>query len=186
MAPPADTALEGGTRDDRMCPACPGEQPSELPDSSDRRVGWPGDPSAGVPDMSSASPIPQVRENSVAFVVTSGANVGTRLGRGLTRGGSRVAVLEDTPVGEASDGIGRYLISFASRAQVLHAFDAAVADLGSPQLVVLSALPADLFVPTDSASISPGDWASAVQGAAKITLYCLQAAYAHMVKSGGG
>jgi len=136
--------------------------------------------------MSSASPTPQVRESSVAFVVTSGANVGTRLGRGLTRGGSRVAVLEDTPVGEASDGIGRYLISFASRAQVLHAFDAAAADLGSPQLVVLSALPADLFVPTDSASISPGDWASAVQGAAKITLYCLQAAYAHMVKSGGG
>jgi len=51
---------------------------------------------------------------------------------------------------------------------------------------LVSALPASLFVPTDSEGLTASEWATAVQGAAKTTLYCLQAAHSHMVKSGGG
>jgi NAD(P)-dependent dehydrogenase (short-subunit alcohol dehydrogenase family) len=50
----------------------------------------------------------------------------------------------------------------------------------------VSALPSSLFVPTDSERLTANEWTSTVQGAAKITLYCLQAAHSHMVKSGGG
>jgi NAD(P)-dependent dehydrogenase (short-subunit alcohol dehydrogenase family) len=141
--------------------------------------------------VSAANPSPQVRESKVAFVVASGANVGSRLGRGLARAGSRVAVLEDAPAGESADApdgadaVGRYPTSLASRAQVQRAFDAAAGDLGSPQLVLVSALPLSLFVPTDSERLTANEWTSAVQGAAKTTLYCLQAAHSYMVKSGG-
>jgi NAD(P)-dependent dehydrogenase (short-subunit alcohol dehydrogenase family) len=69
---------------------------------------------------------------------------------------------------------------------VLRAFDAAARDLGPPQLVLLSAVPPSLFVPTDSQELASKEWAGAVHGAAKTILYCLQAAHAHMVKSGGG
>jgi NAD(P)-dependent dehydrogenase (short-subunit alcohol dehydrogenase family) len=142
--------------------------------------------------VSAANPSPQVRESKVVFVVASGANVGSRLGRGLARAGSRVAVLEDAPGGESADAadgaydVERYPTSFASRAQVQRAFDAAAGDLGSPQLVLVSALPSSLFVPTDSERLTAKEWTSAVQGAAKTTLYCLQAAHSYMVKSGGG
>ena len=139
--------------------------------------------------MSAAKPDPQAHDGNVAFVVASGTNIGSRLGRGLARAGSRVAVLEEGPGGGADDGadaIDRYPASLASRAQVLHAFDAAAADLGSPQLVVVSALPSSLFVPTDSDGLTANEWTSTVHDAAKITLYCLQAAHSHMVKSAGG
>jgi len=142
--------------------------------------------------MSAPNPSPQVRESNVAFVVASGADVGTRLARGLARAGSRVAVLEESPADEpaaavgGADAIQRYPTSLASRAQVLRAFDAAAASLGSPHLVLVSALPSSLFVPADSEALTADEWVRAVHGAAKITLYCLQAARSHMVKSGGG
>jgi NAD(P)-dependent dehydrogenase (short-subunit alcohol dehydrogenase family) len=136
--------------------------------------------------MSCANPSSVARDSHVAFVVASGKGVGTRLGRGLVRGGSRVAVLEDAPAGEAAESIGRYSISFASRAQVLQAFDSAARDLGPPQLVLLSAVPPGLFTPIDSESLAASEWTTVVHEAAKITLYCLQAAHAHMIKSGGG
>jgi NAD(P)-dependent dehydrogenase (short-subunit alcohol dehydrogenase family) len=139
--------------------------------------------------VSAANPSPQVSAGNVAFVLASGQDVGSRLGRGLARAGSRVAVLEDGPAGGADDRtevIDRYPTSFASRAELMGAFNTAARDLGSPQLVLVSALPSSLFVPANSEDITANEWASAVQGAAKTTLYCLQAAHAHMVRSGGG
>jgi NAD(P)-dependent dehydrogenase (short-subunit alcohol dehydrogenase family) len=140
--------------------------------------------------MSAANPSPNAPESNVAFVVAAGTNVGSRLGRGLARAGSRVAVLEDSPTGQAADGMERYPTSLASplasRAEVQRAFDAAARDLGSPQLVVVSALPSSLFIAADTERVTANEWAGAVQGAAKMTLYCLQAAHSHMVKSGGG
>jgi NAD(P)-dependent dehydrogenase (short-subunit alcohol dehydrogenase family) len=136
--------------------------------------------------VSAANPSLHPRESNVAFVVAAGTNVGSRLGRGLARAGSRVAVLEDSPTGQAADGMERYPTSLASRAEVQRAFDAAARDLGSPQLVVVSALPSSLFIAADTEQVTANEWAGAVQGAAKTTLYCLQAAHTHMVKSGGG
>src|SRR5260370_21595123 len=136
--------------------------------------------------MSAANPSPHARESNVAFVVAAGTNVGGRLGRGLARAGSRVAVLEDSPTGQAADGMERYPASLASRSEVQRAFDAAARDLGSPQLVLVSALPSSLFIAADTERVTANEWAGAVHGAAKITLYCLQAAHSHMVKSGGG
>jgi len=139
--------------------------------------------------MSAASPGPQARAGNVAFVVAAGTDVGSRLARGLARAGSRVAVLEGSPADVAASGadaVERYPTSFASRAQVQRAFDSAAGNLGSPQLVLVSAVPPSLFVPTDSAELATSEWATAVHGAAKTTLYCLQAAHSHMVKSGGG
>ena len=136
--------------------------------------------------MSATNPSPHARASNVAFVVAAGTSVGSTLARGLTRAGSRVALLEDSPSAQAADGMERYPTSLASRAEVLRAFDAAARDLGAPQLVMVSALPSSLFIPADSEQVTASEWAAAVHGAAKTTLYCLQAAHAHMVKSGGG
>ena len=109
----------------------------------------------------------------VAFVMSSGLNVGSRIARGLERAGSRVALLDD----EAS---------FGSRAGVMSAFAAAVKSVGAPGLVVQSAVPESLLSSVACTDFPPQVWASAVHGAAKTTLYCLQAAHANMVRSGGG
>jgi NAD(P)-dependent dehydrogenase (short-subunit alcohol dehydrogenase family) len=148
--------------------------------------------------MSAANQSTDARAGNVAFVVAMGSNVGSRLCQGLVHAGSRVALLEDgragaagagdsdSPAGQTADGTQRYPTSLASRTEVLRAFDAAARDLGSPRLVLVSALPPSLLIPADSERLNSHEWASAVHGAAKVTLYCLQAAHSHMVKSGGG
>jgi NAD(P)-dependent dehydrogenase (short-subunit alcohol dehydrogenase family) len=136
--------------------------------------------------MSAASPDLGAGQENVAFVVASGVDVGDKVARGLARAGSQVALLGDGPAAESFDGVTRFPTSFASRAQVDRGFAAAVQRLGPPRLVVVSALPAVLLSSKDSADFPARDWASAVHGAAKAALYCLQSAHAYMVKSAGG
>ncbi|HEY2402522.1 MAG TPA: SDR family oxidoreductase, partial [Steroidobacteraceae bacterium] len=77
-------------------------------------------------------------------------------------------------------------VSFGSRDDVMSAFTTAVQRVGVPRLVVQSVLPESLFLAMPTTELMPKQWASAVHGAAKSTLYCLQAAHAIMAQSGGG
>jgi len=122
----------------------------------------------------------------VAFVVASGENVGSGLARGLQRAGSRVALLDDTASKGDAGEVLRVPLSFGSRTDVMSAFATAVERVGAPRLVVQSVLPESLLSPTPITDLTPQEWASVVHGAAKSTLYCLQAAHSNMAQSGGG
>jgi len=108
-----------------------------------------------------------------AMVAVSGLDFGAVLAGGLEAAGARVALIGD------DDAAG-----FASRAAVDRAFEAAVARVGIPDLVVHAAAARALRQPAKLAAMDEVEFQRADR-ALRATLYCLQAAHRQMAGRGG-
>ena len=123
------------------------------------------------------------------YVLTSGLDIGSAIAAGLAARGTRVAWLTDDQAAglpaELPAGVTRIAASFGSRADLGRAFAAALASVGAPGQVVISALPRSALRPQELAAMSDDDWHSACGVAMKSVLYGLQASHAQMAQRGG-
>jgi NAD(P)-dependent dehydrogenase (short-subunit alcohol dehydrogenase family) len=120
----------------------------------------------------------------VCFVAVSGTDAGAALAGGLARKGAEVALLTDT-VAEIPAAVFRVETSFSSRESVAAAFAKAQQQLGTPQMIVHSAIPATALISVPIHSLSYEQWSEITHAAVKSTFYCLQAAYDHFDGRGG-
>ena len=82
--------------------------------------------------------------NRVIYVLTSGLDIGSPIAASLAARGARVAWLSDAadaPAVDLDPRVTQITASFASRAELEKAFDAAVEGVGVPSQVVVSAMP---------------------------------------------
>ena len=120
------------------------------------------------------------------IVVAAGSAVTTALAAPLAANGYSVALVSDQRPDQTS---GAHLSSvpctFESRSAVDLAFDQAVARCGTPQLSVLSMMPAALTRVGNIDEVHSEVWTGALQAAALATLYALQACHRVLQATGG-
>ncbi len=121
------------------------------------------------------------------LLVIAGVDVGRAIVAGFQDCGARIAVLTDNR--ELLTGLPATVTSievqFGSREQVEEAFESGIANLGVPDLVVLSALPLCAVRVKALVDQTDAEWLGGPREAIRTTLYCLQAAGKYL-KIGGG
>ena len=122
----------------------------------------------------------------VCMVVGAGSGVTTTLAGPLAANGYAVALVSDEPADpQGEKNITLVPCKFESRAGVDSAFDEAVARFGTPQLLVLSMIPASLMRAGGIDEVLSELWTETLQAAALGTLHALQAGHRLLQGSGG-
>jgi NAD(P)-dependent dehydrogenase (short-subunit alcohol dehydrogenase family) len=125
------------------------------------------------------SAVPQV-----CFVAGAGSAATTTLAGPLATAGYTVALVTDQP-GLHVENMTTIPCKFDTRAAVDLAFDQAVARCGSPQLLVLSIIPASLMRIAGIDEVPSELWTETLRSAALGTLYALQACHRLLQTCGG-
>lgn len=125
--------------------------------------------------------------NRRVLVVARGLDVTSAVIAGLMDHGARVTLLSDNddPLAQTRPALERTRATFASRQEVEQAVARAVAQLGIPELVVLSVLPFAGAGLAPITSLRSQDWQSGACDAIRCVLHLLQALSAHMQGRGG-
>jgi 3-oxoacyl-[acyl-carrier protein] reductase len=111
-----------------------------------------------------------------ALVINAGLDMSPALLAGLQVQGIRVVLLTDNAEAARArpDGVHRVSLTPGSRAAVQAAFDAAVAEAGAPDLVVLCVMPELSVRLTELADLPEPDWFVSVRETIRTTLHLLQ------------
>jgi len=122
----------------------------------------------------------------VCVVVGAGSAVTTTLAGPLATNGYAVALVSDQLTDlQGEKNITSIPCKFDTRAGVDFAFDRAVARCGTPQLLVLSMIPASLMRAGGIDEVPSELWTETLQAAALGTLYALQACHRLLQGTGG-
>lgn len=122
----------------------------------------------------------------VCIVAGAGSAATTTLAAPLARIGCRVALVTDQPPAIHDErSITSVACKFDARGAVDVAFDLAVARCGTPQLLVLSMIPASLMRAGRIDEVPSTLWTETLQAATLATLYALQAGHRLLQGSGG-
>lgn len=120
------------------------------------------------------------------LVAVSGVDIGGAIVAGLLDQGARVALLTDNRELLATTSAAVVIdTAFSARAAVASAFEQAIARLGAPDLVVLSALPAVAAQVKPLVELTDEEWLGGARTAIRTTLHCLQAAGTYLKPRGG-
>jgi NAD(P)-dependent dehydrogenase (short-subunit alcohol dehydrogenase family) len=118
-------------------------------------------------------------------VAGAGSAATTALAGPLATAGYAVALVTDQPGLHDEKNRGSIPCKFDTRAAVDLAFDQAIARCGSPQLLVLSIIPASLMKVAGIDEVPSELWTETLRAAALGTLYALQACHRLLQDSGG-
>lgn len=111
--------------------------------------------------------------DKIAYVAAQGSGIGKRVAAALAAAGFRVALLAD----EDAQSDNTIPTDFSSRVNLEQACTAARALIGTPGLVVVSAMPKAAAVARRLVETRDEEWQASCRDIIRSTLYCLQAAH---------